>query len=475
MIGSPAGTHRESALHSTTPGRSSDQRLGWLGLGLTLVVYGVLAFGYVTLTPIWQNPDEPAHYTYVAFVAGTGGLPELRQGDWDSALLERLKTGTLQPGDSITTIRYENWQPPLFYLLAAPIVRLGSTDDPAQLLPRLRGLDVVFGAMTLVLAYAVARHLFEPNLALAVPLTMVGVPMFVAVSAALSADPLANLLAAAIVLVLLKRPERAVDDLQLQLPAAADGRQLRRPAAANSRQLQRRGAADDRWSVLLGALLGLGLLTKLELGIFVPIALGVIAARSVRKVRDCAIVLIITAVVVTPWLVHQVTTYGWTDPLALARHAQVVGDQPRFPGFSLDWAGEFLIVSFHSFWAQFGWMAIVAPVRLYAVWGIAAAAALVGLVLARRRLRHPEWLLMLATVAVAFVAYVGYNLAFEQFQSRYVFTALTPIAALLVMGWATILPRRTLPWSVLLVPAALVALNAYTLLRVLVPGFTPPG
>ena len=25
--------------------------------------------GYATLTPIWQNPDEPAHYNYVAFVA----------------------------------------------------------------------------------------------------------------------------------------------------------------------------------------------------------------------------------------------------------------------------------------------------------------------------------------------------------------------------------------------------------------------
>ena len=70
-------------------------QLGWLGLGLALVAYGVLAAGYATLTPIWQNPDEPAHYNYIAFVADTGGLPELKPGDWDSALLERLKNGTL--------------------------------------------------------------------------------------------------------------------------------------------------------------------------------------------------------------------------------------------------------------------------------------------------------------------------------------------------------------------------------------------
>jgi 4-amino-4-deoxy-L-arabinose transferase-like glycosyltransferase len=407
-----------------------------LGLGLALVAYTALAYGYLRLTPVWQNPDEPAHYNYVAFVADTGGLPELRQGDWDSALLERLKNGTLQPSDSIAAIRYESWQPPLLYLLAAPVYRLGPTRDPAQVLPRLRTLDAIFGAITLVLAYFIARHVFEPGLAAAVPLVMVGIPMFVAVSAALSADPLANLLAAAVLLAL----------------------------------LESRGGGWG-WSLLVGALLGLGLLTKLELGIFVPISLGVIATRSTRKVRDAAVVLITAGIFLFPWLVHQVTTYGWTDPLALGRHAQVVADQPRFPGLSLDWLTTFLTVSFHSFWAQFGWMGIVAPVRLYALWGVIGFAALVGLVLGRRRLREPNWRLMLATTLIAFAAYVGYNLAFEQFQARYVFTALTPIAALLVLGWSTLLPRRTLPWSVLLVTVALVAFNAYALTRVLVPGF----
>jgi 4-amino-4-deoxy-L-arabinose transferase-like glycosyltransferase len=407
---------------------------------VALLAYGVLAFGYARLTPVWQNPDEPAHYNYVAFVAETGGLPELRAGDWDSALLQRLKTGTLQPGDSIRSIRYENWQPPLAYLLAAPIYRLGPTNDPAEILPRLRGLDVVFGAITLVLAYCVARHLFSPLMAAAVPLAMVGVPMFVAVSAALSADPLANLLAAAILLALLQ-------------PITGE----------------------RRWPLVVGALIGLGLLTKLELGIFVPLALGVVVVRSSGRLRDCVLVLATAAVIVAPWLVHQVTTYGWADPLALARHAQVVADQPRFPGFTLDWLGQLLTVSFHSFWAQFGWMAIVAPIRLYVVWGSVALVALIGVVVARRCLRQPEWLLMLATVLVACVAYVGYNLAFEQFQARYVFTALVPIAALLVLGWSAVLPRRSLPWSVLVLSAALIALNAYTLLRVLVPGFAPAG
>uniref|UniRef100_UPI0025A2A063 hypothetical protein n=1 Tax=Klebsiella pneumoniae TaxID=573 RepID=UPI0025A2A063 len=70
------------------PGRRSS-----LILGLTLAAYAVLAFGYATRTPIWQNPDEPAHFNYVAQVALTGTLPELKPGDWDSALLARLQNG----------------------------------------------------------------------------------------------------------------------------------------------------------------------------------------------------------------------------------------------------------------------------------------------------------------------------------------------------------------------------------------------
>ena len=78
------------------------------------------------------------------------------------------------------------------------------------------------------------------------------------------------------------------------------------------------------------------------------------------------------ALVMAPWLAHQVTTYGWNDPLAMTRHAEVVGDQPRFAGFSLDYIWSFLTITFHSFWAQFGWMAIPATETLYWIWGLLA-------------------------------------------------------------------------------------------------------
>jgi 4-amino-4-deoxy-L-arabinose transferase-like glycosyltransferase len=420
-----------------------------LVLGLTLVLYLGLAYGYASLTPIWENPDEPAHFNYVVFVARNHGLPELKPGDWDSALLERLKNGALQPGDSVASIQYENWEPPLFYVVAAPVALVSPTVDPASLVPRLRMLNVVFGAVTLVCAYLVARAAFGPrerDLALAVPLTIVGVPMFVAVSAAISADPLANLLAATVLLLLVRR--------------------LRQPGRR----------ARIGWAIVAGALIAIGLLTKLAVGIVLPLALVVIAARSTRVMREAVVLLATTGVVVLPWLARQVSTYGLTDPFALARHAVVVGDQPRFPGLTPDYLVQFGTVSFHSFWAQFGWMAIVAQSRLYWTWGLVSLVAVAGLLMGYRRFRaDPVWQLLLLTAGVTFAAYVGYNLSFEQFQGRYLFPAIAPIALLLVAGWAAWLPRRWQSTAVLVIALGLVALNAYTLVRVLVPGFAPSG
>ena len=140
---------------------------------------------------------------------------------------------------------------------------------------------------------------------------------------------------------------------------------------------------------------------------------------------------------------------------------------------SADYLGAFVTTTFHSFWAQFGWMAVVAPDRLYLIWGLLMLAAAAGLVLSRGRLGEPTWRIVVLTVAAAAIGYVGYNLAYVQFQGRYLFTALVPLVILLVAGWAACLPRRAQTWGVLLVGIVLVALNAFALWRVLVPGFAP--
>lgn len=410
---------------------------------VALVAYVALGIGYATLTPIWQNPDEPAHLNYVADVARTGGLPELRPGDWDLALLERLKNGTLGPGDDVRSIRYESWQPPLYYLVAAPVYLAGPPDSPA-VVHRLRIFDVFLGGVTLVVAYCVARLVLTPDVAFGPPLLLTGIPMFTSVSSAVSADSLANLLSAVVVLVLVWRLRAEPRD-------------------------------PVRWTILTGCLVGLGLMAKLQVGIYLPIAAVLIWVRSQRRWRDLMIFFVVIGAVSLPWLVHQVTTYGPLDPLASNRHNSVVVDQQRFPGLSLIWVTQFFTISFHSFWAQFGWMGIVAPDRLYATYGAVMAVATAGLLRRRALFAQPTWRVMAAVCIAAFVGLLGYNLTFVQFQGRYLFTALVPIACLLAVGWSAWWPRSLRGLGLSLVGLSLIGLNAYALVRVLVVGFGSPA
>ena len=76
---------------------------------------------YAVKTPAWQVPDEPAHYNYVRFVAEGRGLPVLQPGDYDQAYLEQHQSARFPSSMPIDSIRYEFWQPPLYYILAAPI------------------------------------------------------------------------------------------------------------------------------------------------------------------------------------------------------------------------------------------------------------------------------------------------------------------------------------------------------------------
>ncbi len=468
-----------------------------------LAVYGWLAWGYATATPPWNNPDEPAHYNYVAYVARTGELPVLKPGDWDAALLERLKSTRFTAGGSIDAVRYESWQPPLYYVLAAQVFRLAPADNQIARLQWLRGFDVLLGGLTVLAGYFVARATLvgrnasarhsqrraaeEPAEAVAVgsrgrpstavaeveqtnPTTrhetaarshagewlalataglMVGVPMFTAMSAAITNDALANLVAALLTLVSLH--------LLRWTPS--------------------------QWGAVgLGVLCGLALLTKLTLIVFVALALlGLVARPLTRRAhRSAGFVRAATAagvcvLVLAPWLLRQAQTYGWTDLLASRRHEAVVVGQPRFPGLSADFARDWSATVFHSFWAQFGWMGVVAPDRLYWVWGVATGLGIVGLIawLTRRRAawRSTAVAFLALTSLAMLAALVGYNLTFLQPQGRYLFPALAPFATLMALGWSSLAPRRLRAVGPLLLALALVAVNAYTLSRVLAPAF----
>jgi hypothetical protein len=61
------------------------RRAANLTLAVILVTYFALGAAYALQTPVWQAPDEPAHYNYIRFIVEEKTLPVLNAGEYDQA------------------------------------------------------------------------------------------------------------------------------------------------------------------------------------------------------------------------------------------------------------------------------------------------------------------------------------------------------------------------------------------------------
>jgi len=393
-----------------------------------LALYLLLGLQFAFGTPLWQVPDEPAHYTYVQHIAENGRLPELREGDYPHDYLEAAK-GVRFADTDISPIRYESHQPPLYYLLMTPVYLAAQAVrwHPAY---AIRVVSLLLGGVALLLGYHVARRIFprDPRIALGATALAAVLPMHLTMVAAVNNDVLAELMIAAVA-------------LQLVAPSA------------------------QRWTwrraVLLGLTLGLAALTKLQSYVaFALVAAALAWDASSRRQRDGAlrpmralalgaVMLGIAIVVVAPWLLRNASLYGWGDLLGLQRHDQVVvgqlttGEFLRANGVRALLVG-FLRTSFQSFWGQFGWMGVVLHPRVYLVAALLCGLVALGIVGALWRIfraRVPleasqvRGLLLLAVWGLVTLAgYLWWNVSYVQHQGRYLFPALVPLGAAFAIG-----------------------------------------
>ena len=399
-----------------------------LNLILIIIISGYLLIGvlYAVYTPAWQAPDEPAHYNYVRYLAENGRFPVLRYGDYPHAYLEQIKAARFPPEMPIEPIRYEFWQPPLYYVLATPIYRLFD----GALVP-LRLLSVVLGAGVVAMAYAIALAVRpgDTTLALAVAAFVAFVPMHLTMMASVNNDALAELLLAIVVLFLIRLTRKPRDNDQAS------------PRLAHL--------------VIIGLLLGLGLVTKATVYVVIPLALIALLAIERRPVpfAQRALALFLPALALAiPWYIRNIAVYGWPDLLGAQNHDAVVVGQLRTADYvsSVGWATylkDFATTTFHSFWGQFGWMAVPMDRRIYLALGLLSALMLVGFVLFvwRRENSNPSKATMIVIalwmLLTSFV-FLYYNVWLVQFQGRYLFPILIPIALLGVLGLRKILTKR---------------------------------
>lgn len=456
-------------------GRRAESIALRFGLVFVIALYLVLGVAYNIKVPRWNAPDEPAHYNYVKHLAEGRGLPVLKAEDWDAEYLERLKSAKFPDSLPIDSVRYESWQPPLYYALSAPVYLATDGLGLSRQVFAMRLVSTLFGVLLLLVTHGVVREVFPrwPWLPLLATSFVALVPMYGAINASINNDSLANLLMSTIVLVLIvtANPARRGDDDQ--------GGGLA-------------GWLVSKWHrapLVLGVLLGLGLVTKMSIGVAVVlIAVGAlwIGGRpwrdNWRRVVSWLAVVYVTALAIGGWwFIRNAVTYGNMDLLAKHWHDTVVVGQPRTGVFDWGAAKHLLTVTYQSFWAQFGWMGVPADERTYRMIGVLCGLVGLGLLLFVTRviwrkevLSGFQWRalgLMLLNLMLTVAVFVWYNQTFIQAQGRYLFAALVSIAALFGLGLSQLAPNRLAPLLYGLVIAGLVGLNVYCLYRVIGPAF----
>jgi hypothetical protein len=457
---------------------------------LILAVYLLAGVLFATLTPDWQAPDEPAHYNYIRFLALRSNFPELVARCYDQTYLERLKSQRFPPELSLDSVCYEFHQPPLYYLLATPIFLLSGGS-----LLALRLVSVMLGAGVVVLAFAISQRIFPdgPAIAYGTMAFVAFVPMHVAMLASVNNDALAELILAALLLLLVRR------------------------LVAGSR-------ATKRSDISLGLLLGLGLITKTTVYIAIPLIAvtlyltligeeqGDLGKPQLQRPRETqpfrlnlkrvdwlvlakqgGLIYGLALAIALPWYVRNAALYGKFDILGLARHEAVVVGQPRTADYLAEvgwWAylQDLVTTTFHSFWGQFGWMAVPMSERVYLVLTLLTLIAVGGLAGWRMDAISGKWgienggrsgenalsrasrnsakpplgtqyaircdrqcralVLMALTMVVSVLGYLWYNLEFVQFQGRYLFPALIPLGLFFSLGLSVALSPHRAWWLV---------------------------
>jgi hypothetical protein len=460
--------------------------------------------GYSLLTPVFENSDETLHYPYVKQLADGQGLP--------LAIPDQLWG-------------QEGTQPPLYYAVVAASTFWIDTDNlpdhlqrnPHWLFSEVRNLindnqnlvlhgpmdafpfqrtalavhlgrwwSLAFGLITVICTFLIARYFFPANLSLALTATALTAlnPQFIRVSTTVSNDSLSAAVTAVTVVLALKftappqRPEgRLMTDDRSTSPSARF-RSILPP-------------------VVLGLLCGLALLTKLSsLTTFLLVSyiifwriffLAETHQRPFQKMVGWLLIILAIMVGLSGWwFVRNYQLYG--EWLAVDTHLDLAGGRGQL-AMSKIWALRAEVG--RAFWATFGWGQIRPPEWVFQLldWlvligllglGLALLAKLVQgqqskpLPLNLKTIKFEPILFLIFWAALNLALYVRWVTAVGSVShTRLIFPAISAVSILLALGWHALIPPRGEAWFSLLLTAALVGLNLYSLGWLIGPAFQP--
>lgn len=446
---------------------------------LILLAYLWIASQYAQLTPDWQAPDEPAHYNYIRQLAD-GQWPVMEVDDYNQAYQDEVIGSSFDSEYSVEPFTYEDYQPPLYYLLQTPVFLLTDGD-----LKVMRQVGVMLGGLTLILAYLAFSLISEivldalgrassnhqnPSHSAVILATIffAFLPQHIAMQASVNNDSLSELLIAAMLVWLLLDIRRE----QLELGPAG---WFQRP-------------------LTLGILLGAAFLTKVTAYLMAPVAglylLWRFWGRWPKLWRSGLVIFGPALLLGSLWWLRNLGVYGWPDALGTIAHdAAVIGQTTTDEWVARYGLQEtirrFFQTTFRSFWGQFGWMGVVMDRRVYQLLGAFTAAVLIGSLLLPNRFR-PKWgvlrpvlLVLLSLAGLNILLLVTYNLTFVQHQGRYLFASLIPLSLVIpagFLGWLSLGPSEWWErWSAPLTAAfglAMITLDLVALYWFIIPQLT---
>ena len=432
------------------------------------IVTALIVFAFVrqlilvAAYPPFQGHDEVGHYGYLWTMEHFGRIPTL--DDNLPVILDPYSSFALN-WPAVYTANH----PPGYYLLIFPIMKLAGTDAAADLLPRLYALRLASippYLLAILFTYRLAVVLFPRDrfLAVTAPAAITFAPQLSFEGAIINNDILSI----------------CWGSLLLLLCALA----------------LRRGLSPQR-AFGLGVALGLGLLIKATLTIFLPLAAlvalycrwprpwGALRTRAYwRGTLGSAAALIVPALAIpAPWYAFLYRTYGDFSAFAAIQRLQQDWNIPAGTFGELLTSKEFHLERIREYFGYFGWKLIpLTDPQANVIYGgliLCGAGLLVGLArLGWRAVRHgwrptgPQLAgvaLLVITNVVMYDAMIYFGTMFLLTQARYIFPVASASALLAMLGLRAFLPERALRPAAALTIAALAAFDLWLLLSGVLP------
>ncbi len=445
-------------------------------------------FLMVVIFPPFTGHDEVAHLAYVQTVVSEQRVPVLVKDQipdqyyrYCQYILDWSPCEPDNPRWLVQPFRFADWggagvfpageqyaanHPPLYYLIASPIIRISEGSSPETQQYLLRVLAIPIGLAVVLLAFLTSWTVFPGDRFLGITVAaFVAFQPQISYEAAMVNNDVLSIAITSLILFLLVRGMR------------------------------------DRFPwfdcFLLGTAFGLALLIKGNSIVIAPIiAVAMVLGLGLRNVRSWVTKGIAVAgtgfLLALPWYVYLYRTYGNLDGLEQVKEIQQPWNRAAGTFSDLLFNRSFVWSRWQETWGAFGWRRIQLESTILWIIAVPIVVALVGLLVytlrslnvARQQHNDGEatsaftgpslfqakalFVLFLACV-VAYLAVVQFGTSFILTQARYYFPFVNGAALLIMLGARTLTPIRFQAIVQTVVVSGLVLMNVVIYTRYVIP------